>query len=213
MTIATRGSTAVMARRVEPPTSLDFFPTPPWATRALTNWLADQCWPIGLASAWEPACGQGDMARALAEAFREVHASDVHDYGAGEVADFLWPTDRRADWVITNPPFRLADQFISKAISVAHEGVAMLVRTSFLEGAGRYHELFKATPPTDILQFVERVPMYRGRLVQDGTTATAYCWLVWILSPAVPRTADVRFHWIPPCRRRLERPGDYGLRP
>lgn len=30
-----RGSSAVMARRIEPPDSLDWFPTPPWATRAL----------------------------------------------------------------------------------------------------------------------------------------------------------------------------------
>lgn len=32
-------STAVMQRRVEPLDSLDDFPTPPWATRALCEWL------------------------------------------------------------------------------------------------------------------------------------------------------------------------------
>ena len=30
-------STAVMQRRIEPHDSLDFFPTPPWATRALVK--------------------------------------------------------------------------------------------------------------------------------------------------------------------------------
>ena len=35
--IVPSGSTAVMARRVEAPDSLDFFPTPPWATRALVE--------------------------------------------------------------------------------------------------------------------------------------------------------------------------------
>lgn len=34
MSVARLTSTAVMARRVEPADSLDFFPTPPWATRA-----------------------------------------------------------------------------------------------------------------------------------------------------------------------------------
>ena len=33
--MAQNTSTAVMARRAEAPDSLDFFPTPPWATRAL----------------------------------------------------------------------------------------------------------------------------------------------------------------------------------
>jgi len=35
-------SHAVMAQRVEPHDSLDFFPTPPWATRALCEWIADR---------------------------------------------------------------------------------------------------------------------------------------------------------------------------
>lgn len=209
MTVQTRGSTAVMARRVEPHSSLDYFPTPPWATRALTEWLA-KAQGYRLCTAWEPACGEGHMSRVIAESFEEVYASDVHDYGAGDVGDFLWPTTRRADWVITNPPFRLADQFIAKALEVADVGAAMLVRTSFLEGAARYHSLFSGLPPSDILQFVERVPMYRGRLVQDGTTATAYCWLVW--RKAVEIDAP-RFRWLPPCRRRLERPSDYEARP
>jgi hypothetical protein len=30
-----KGFTSVMARRLEPPDALDFFCTPPWATRAL----------------------------------------------------------------------------------------------------------------------------------------------------------------------------------
>ncbi len=31
MAIATKGFTAVMAQRREPPDALDYFPTPPWA--------------------------------------------------------------------------------------------------------------------------------------------------------------------------------------
>ena len=52
------------------------------------------------------------------------------------------------DWIITNPPFRLAEQFILKALNHATEGVAMLVRTSFLESIGRYSSLFSVRPPT-----------------------------------------------------------------
>lgn len=219
MTSVPRGGTAVMARRVEPPDSLDFFPTPPWATRALCEHVLPYA--VGRrpgaveGTVWEPACGAGDMARPLAEYFAHVHASDVHPYGHGEVADFLWPSldrgtsaaDGPVDWVITNPPFRLGLQFVLRARRVARAGVAMLVRMAFLESIERYEGLFRQHPPT-IGIFTERVPMFRGRLDPAGSTATAYVWLVW--SRDVPPKAPL---WIPPCRKTLERPDDYPTPP
>ncbi len=200
-------SSAVMAQRIEAPDGLDHFPTPPWATRALCEWLAaPELLSIHQRDAWEPACADGCMARPLAEYFRSVAASDVHDYGFGEVADFLWPTDRRADWIVTNPPFRLGQQFAETALERARHGVALLVRTAFLESADRHAALFCRRPPSDILQFVERVPMFKGRLDPKGSTATAYCWLVWRFDR---ERSDTRFHWLAPCRKRLERAGDY----
>lgn len=197
-------SHAVMAQRIEPKDSLDFFPTPPWATRALCEWIA----PVDQTSVWEPACGKGDMSNALDDYFYPVYSSDVVDYGwAHDCKDFLDIKDHKTfDWIITNPPFNLADNFASQALRLANEGVALLVRTSFLEGIGRYKKLYSITPPTDILQFTERVPMHKGRLLAKGSTATAYCWVVWRKN----ELAGTRFHWIPPCRKALERPSDYG---
>ena len=37
----------------------------------------------------EPACGRGFMAEVLKEYFLKVDASDIHDYGYGEVKNFL----------------------------------------------------------------------------------------------------------------------------
>ncbi len=200
-------STAVMNRRAEPHDSLDFFPTPPWATRALCGWLDRRC-QLDVRTVWEPACGAGDMARPLGEFFQDVLASDVHDYGFGRVDDFLLPGARgwagRPQWIITNPPFRLAEEFVARACEAAEEGVAVLVRTSFLESVGRYRDLFSRNPPSWVLQFTERVPMHKGRLTATGSTATAYCWLVWIKGEP-----GVRFDWLGPCRKQLERPGDY----
>jgi hypothetical protein len=197
-------SHAVMAQRAEPHDSLDYFPTPLWATRALCERIPP--WPS--LTAWEPACGEGHMVRPLREYFGTVHASDIHDYGFGEVDDFLIPNDRRADWIITNPPFRLAEQFVKTAYNRANIGVAVLVRTAFLESVSRYHGLFNLVRPALILQFAERVPMHKGRLVEGGSTATAYCWIVWRKGLDEP----TRFEWIAPCRRRLEKPGDYEAR-
>ena len=81
----------------------------------------------------------------------------------------------------------------------------MLVRAAFLESVGRHDRLFGKTPPDFVLQFTERVVMHRGRLAPEGSTATAYAWLVWM----GPGRRDTRLRWIAPCRKNLEREGDY----
>lgn len=202
-------SHAVMAQRTEPHDSLDDFPTPPWAARALLHYvLRGDFSPKREHTAWEPACNRGAMVKPLREFFRQVLATDVHDYGAGfDVADFLFPgthTDSHVDWIISNPPFRLAEQFIKKARDEAAWGCAFLVRTVFLETVGRYERLFRHDPPTYVAIFTERVPMVKGRLDRAASTATSYSWLAWVngLEPQAPL-------WIPPCRAKLERDSDY----
>lgn len=109
-------STAVMARRLEPADSLDFFPTPPWATRALMQNVLPRFEPPSpsdgqfAVNAIDPACGEGHMAPALRERMAMVTAIGVFPYGFGGVADFLHPDQTYAprDWIITNPvPVRL----------------------------------------------------------------------------------------------------------
>jgi hypothetical protein len=198
-----------MAQRVEPLDSRDDFPTPPWATRAVIEHILGDKKNLTVQSAMEPACGAGHMAKVLQEYFREVQSSDVYDYGYGLKRDFLsHPFETNSvDWVITNPPFRLGEEFILKALSVARSGVAILARTVFLESAGRFERIFRDTPPTKFAQFVERVPMVKGRLDSKASTATGYAWLVWEKTgPQIPRLM-----WIPPCRKILEREGDYSM--
>ncbi|AWD21597.1 methyltransferase [Fuscovulum blasticum] len=207
-------SSAVMQQRREPHDSLDDFPTPPWSTRALFDHLQNTLLWLHTDedSCREPAANRGHMVGPLKEYFRDVEASDVHDYGAGfPVQDYLWgPDPDPVDWTVTNPPFRLADQFIARALRTSRQAVAVIVRSAFLEGIGRYESLFKPYPPRLILQFSERVVMHRGRLSPTGSTATAYCWIIWEThQPRMRREPE--FGWIPPCRRRLERPGDYDV--
>lgn len=201
-------SHAVMAQRVEPKDSPDDFPTPPWATRGLIEHILDNKAELRSQSCLEPACGAGHMAKVLSEYFGEVRASDAFYYGYGPVRDFLThPYEANAvDWVITNPPFRLAEEFVLRSLSIARRGVAILARTVFLESAGRYERIFRDNPPSKFAQFVERVPMVKGRLDERASTATGYAWLVWEKT----RADTPRLMWVPPCRRDLERPGDYG---
>jgi hypothetical protein len=163
--------------------------------------------PFSKASVLEPACGAGHMAKVLKEYFGEVQASDVHSYGYGSVRDYLEvPYEANAvDWVITNPPFRLAEEFVQRSLIVARCGVAILARTVFLESVGRYRDLFQRTPPSRFAQFTERVPMLKGRLDRKASTATGYAWLVW----ETGFVTEPRLMWIPPCRKMFERDADY----
>lgn len=188
-----------MASRGKSTDDLDFYPTPPWATRALCENIGKSL--LKMCACWEPACGDGDMVRPLSEYFREVDGTDI---ASGH--DFLKDTPYvHYDWIITNPPFKLAQKFCERARYYAKFGAAMLVRTAFLEGQQRYRDLFSCVPPTTIFQFTERVPIFKGRLDPDGSTAASYCWVVWHKNGAPGTT----FRWIPPCRKRLERESDY----
>jgi len=206
-------STAVMQRRVEPKDSLDDFPTPPWATRALLEFLDDAAWIEGTDVIREPAANRGYMVRPLAERFDTVYPSDIADYGAGyPVVDYLTSENEPiVDWTITNPPFSLAKDFILKALGHSRLGVAMILRIAFLEGKGRYEELFRPLPPSYVLQFVERVPMVKGAYDPSASSATAYAWFVWTKEAPeglrLGRT-PTELHWIPPCKDELFRQGD-----
>lgn len=231
-------STAVMQRRVEPHDSLDDFPTPPWATRALIEYvikprlnnyapLASET--LDKMTVREPCCNRGFMAKPLAESFRRVIATDIFDYGwegQQETIDYLYPVQLpAAEWSIFNSPFALAEQFIMRSFETpCWVGTASLVRQAFQEGTGRYRRIYSPNrrPPTIIAQFSERVIMTKGKVRDpairywDATakrgkgawrkpsTATAYCWMVWMDGIARQPTM-----WIPPCRTALERPGDY----
>lgn len=209
---AINGARAIAHNRQEPDDSLNYFPTGPWATRALMEVVLPHLGVRNLSTAWEPACGEGHIAEVLKEYTPHVLASDIHDYGyPAVIADFLQDTDHgleagMTDWIITNPPFGAATiPFIQQALRLARTGVAMLVRSQWIaEGNERYDEIFRDTPPTLIAFFVERCPIHMGRWEPDGKTFTAYCWLVWVkdMPPQPP-------FWIPPGQReRLTKEDD-----
>lgn len=226
-------SSAVMQQRHEAHDSLDDFPSPPWATRALCEKLLSHGEPIHAQSAWEPCCNRGYMAKPAAEYFKSVYASDVHDYGwegQDRVSDFLidWASDAPdVDWVIANPPFRLAHEFIERGLQVAQRGVAVFVRTAFVEGQDRYEQLFLHHPEALFLPFVERVVLWKGVLLdpcvkiwrfnekkdthveEKPTSATSYCWLVFTHD----RPKFGKVDRIGLVREKLTRPGDYPALP
>jgi len=154
----------------------DYYPTWPAATRALLAHEQFQGF------VWEPACGAGDMSKVLREAGHLVTSTDLYDYGYGQAgADFLAYEGQGFGDVITNPPFKHAQAFIEKALSLPNtKKVAMFLRLAFLEGQKR-KTLFENTPLKAVYIMSRRVPMQRGRLAEDGDTQgpLAFAWFVW----------------------------------
>lgn len=200
--------------------AVEFFPTPLWAARAGGELIAGL--DPGRWTCWEPACGQGHMAAGLADYFAGVYASDIHDHGwdgqHGQL-DFLDPAADRctpADWIVTNPPFGLAADFVRAGLRRARRGVAILARSTWFESAERYPLFFGEAPLAVYAPFFERVPMTLGRWDPKASTATAYAWFVWTKRDAAwaaewgqvrPLTCEVRP--IPPgTKARLTRPDD-----
>jgi len=65
---------------------------------------------------WDPACGDGMMARVLASRGNPVIATDLYDRGFGTAGiDFL-RSDTQADNIITNPPYNAAEGFVKAGL-------------------------------------------------------------------------------------------------
>lgn len=194
--------------RRSPKDGPDDYPTPPWATRAFLHHVLPM--DLSAKACWEPAANRGHMVKPLQERFGVVWASDFMDYGVGyPTYDFLADSipDIRPDWIITNPPFNRAEAFVQRALAVASEGVAVLVRSAWAEGKGRYENLFRTTPPTIIAQYVERVPIVAARLDQKAVSNMPYSWFAWKKERV--GGLDTWFTWIPPSRKQFEKEEDY----
>jgi hypothetical protein len=133
---------------------------------------------------WEPACGRGAIVNVLRGAGHKVYATDLVDYGLDDAesrVDFLMEHDPGfcVGAIVTNPPFKLADQFVRHALLLCPR-VVMLLRLAFLESERRRAILENG--------WLARVHVFRNRLPmmhRDGwdgpraTSATPFAWFVW----------------------------------
>jgi hypothetical protein len=153
----------------------DFYKTPPFCTRALLK--VERFTHL----IHEPACGDGAVADVLKEAGHLVFADDLVDRGYGNVGcDFLATLVRPCNVLVTNPPYKLADEFALHALELGYEHIALLCRLAWLEGAGRYKRLWSQHPPSRIWTFSPRQTLWRGDEPNPGKGGTtAYAWFVW----------------------------------
>ncbi len=146
-------------------------------------------------SIWEPCCGSGAIVRVLRESGLRIHATDLVDHGcpASESAiDFL--LEQRApdgiESIVTNPPFKLADQFVSHALHLVPR-VIMLLRLAFLESERR-SPILDSGNLARVHVFKNRLPMMHrhGWTGPRATSSIAFAWYVWDRNHVGPTTVD-----------------------
>ena len=146
----------------------DAYSTPYWCTEAIMGQLVI---PEG-SSVLEPCVGKEAIWEVLSRFF---HEADMDWFEIERGQDFLngLHGNTRYDFIITNPPFSLAQEFVDKSLSLAN-CVIMLLPQSFFGSQGR-KEWWQKHPPT--AQFIlSRRPSFTG----DGRTdSEVYSWVVW----------------------------------
>lgn len=157
----------------------DFYATEPLATYLLCEKERFST------TVWEPCVGEGHIAEALKQCGYNVKCSDIIDRGYTKdikLQDFLEVDipDNKFD-IITNPPYKLAGEFVKHALDISVDGVkvAMFLKIQFLESAERY-KLFKQYPPKYVYVASKRLRCaINGEFDKTSSGAMCYAWFVW----------------------------------
>jgi len=155
----------------------DFYETPYSITKQfLEREKINKGWSI-----LEPAVGNGAISKIIKKYYNNI---TVYSYEKG--LNFL-STTKHYDFVITNPPFSLAFEFIQKAKQIANQKIAFLLPLAYLHGKKRFDNIYsdKIFPLSHIYVFT-RYPLLGKPLREDGKYKTGmmvYAWYVWDKNP------------------------------
>lgn len=169
----------------------DYYATPPEATKVLLESFGlNNCFTF-----YEPACGEGHISKEIERYFSnlgygigtgiKLTSSDLvsRGYGCGGVDFLKLDEEFKYDCVITNPPFKLAQEFIEKALKLSNKYVIMFAKIQLLEGVAR-RKLFDKFPPKYIYVFTNRInPLRNGSPVDENgkrwASTMCFAWFVW----------------------------------
>jgi len=151
----------------------DLYTTPEWAVMALINREKFE----GLIL--DPGCGKGHISKPLMATGHQTKGIDLYDWGFGETGINYLEYDQSCDNVISNPPFTILADFVSKSLKLAKNKVAIFARVTALETVGRWSDIYSTTPPTKVYMFVHRVKCNKGGHDDGQSSSVFYCWMIW----------------------------------
>ena len=128
---------------------------------------------------WECACGEGHLAKPLIDAGYNVKCTDLIDrgFGVGGV-DFLQQKEIFDGDIVTNPPYRFAQEFVEHSLEIVPEGrkVCMFLKVQFLEGKKR-RLLYESCPPKTVWISSSRIQCGKNGVFKGSMVA--YAWYIW----------------------------------
>jgi len=142
----------------------------------------------------EPSAGLGDLSQVLEKKGHFVHSFDKILYlnqlllvQSIKEADFLYTDFRRCGvaplrTILTNPPFKHAEQFLERAFEVLPltpgNKVVFLLRLQFLESVRRRH-FFAKYPLRYVYVYSRKAVCYRYGVPSKREGAICFAWFVW----------------------------------
>lgn len=151
----------------------------------------------------EPCAGNGMIRDVLTtqSSIRRVITSDI-DPRYNQLdhrCDATLPTARvyrhRPNWIVTNPPFKLAHEVLSASWQACTVGVALLLRITFQEPTEDRRELLRDLAPHASQPIVFN-PRPRFRTDAKGSDSATCAWFVWTKNPALRLAEPVyAFNW------------------
>jgi len=164
----------------------DYYATPPYVTDMFLNkWLKDDNI-NSFSHILEPSCGEGHISNVIMK-YGKVSSFDLIDRGYEYMIgtrDFIKDdyTDNY-DLVITNPPFKYAQEFIEKAYDISSRWVVMFAKIQLLESEKRKY-MFENTRLKYIYIHSKRVEVWRNGQCTDENgkkwaNTMCFAWFVW----------------------------------
>lgn len=164
----------------------DYYATPPQDTQNFLDLICDEIDINEINTILEPAAGGGHIIDVLYEYFphAKIDGVDIEPKREDIVElDFLETEGfNNYDLVITNPPFKLAREFITKSLELSNRYVMYYLKIQFLEGKTR-KDWFKTLPMKYVYVYSYRSnPLRNGELLDERgkpwSSTMCFAWFV-----------------------------------
>lgn len=163
----------------------DYYATAPKDTQAFLDVVKSE-YDLNGKAILEPAGGEGHIVRVLNDNYpnSNVVSTDLIDRGSDLViggVDFLKSRFKHYDYIITNPPFNIAKDFVDKSLQVADVSF-IFAKLQLLEGKSR-KDWFKDVPLKYVYVYSYRASPWRNgeEFDENGkrwASTMAFAWYV-----------------------------------
>ena len=156
----------------------DFYATDPIALKS----LIDDCGVKFSSTVLEPCAGNGHLSEVLKEYGYDVISKDLEqrEYPLDGTWDFLKTGEKYDCDIVTNPPYKYAEDFVVKGLDMIPQdkSVYVFVKLQFLEGKSRRISLYNNKYLRQVWVSTKRIKCgLNGDFSSISSSAVCYAWM------------------------------------